>query len=61
MLSQNDEDKWATVRIPTELLDAVEKLVKDEKDEFGLPKYHSKSDAVTEAVKQFLKKHNKGV
>jgi metal-responsive CopG/Arc/MetJ family transcriptional regulator len=42
-----------------ELLVAVEKLVKEEKDEFGMPKYRSKSEVVTEAVKQFLKKHNK--
>ena len=58
MLSQNE--KWANVRIPVELLVAVEKLVKEEKDEFGMPKYRSKSEVVTEAVKQFLQKHSKG-
>ncbi|MEM1589634.1 MAG: ribbon-helix-helix domain-containing protein [Candidatus Bathyarchaeia archaeon] len=57
MMSQAEEEKWATVRIPTELLDALERLVAEEKDEFGLPKYRSKSEAVAEAVKQFLKKH----
>lgn len=57
MLSQNDEDKWATVRIPTELLDTLEAFVEQKKDEFGLPKYRSKSEAVAEAVKEFLKKH----
>lgn len=60
MMSQKtDEDKWATVRIPGELLDAVEKFVNREKDEFGLSKYGSKSEAVAEAVKEFLKKHNR--
>jgi metal-responsive CopG/Arc/MetJ family transcriptional regulator len=58
MLSQaEEEDKWATVRIPVELLEALDRLVKEEKDEFGMPKYRSKSEAVAEAVKQFLKKH----
>jgi hypothetical protein len=54
-----EEEKWATVRIPGELLEAVEKCVNEEKDEFGLPKYRSKSEAVAEAVKQFLKKHKR--
>lgn len=56
-LSQNEEDKWATVRIPAELLEALDKFVSEQRDEFGLSKYHSKSEAVAEAVKQFLKKH----
>jgi|GEM_PF-3242118 Arc/MetJ-type ribon-helix-helix transcriptional regulator len=51
------EEKWATVRVPVELLKAIEKLVKEEKDEFGMPRYSSKSEVVAEAVKQFLKKH----
>jgi metal-responsive CopG/Arc/MetJ family transcriptional regulator len=62
MLSQKteeEEEKWATVRIPTQLLEAVEQVVEREKDEFGLPKYSSKSEAIAEAVKQFLKKHSK--
>ncbi|MCW4048031.1 MAG: ribbon-helix-helix domain-containing protein [Candidatus Bathyarchaeota archaeon] len=57
MLSQAEEEKWATVRIPTELLEALDKFVGEKKDEFGLPLYRSKSEAVAEAVKQFLKKH----
>jgi len=56
-MSQTEEEKWATVRIPTELLDALERLVAEKKDEFGLPVFRSKSEAVAEAVKQFLKKH----
>lgn len=51
------EEKWATVRVPAELLVAIEKLVKDEKDEFGMPKFRSKSEIVAEAIKEFLKKH----
>jgi len=59
MLSQDVEEKWATVRIPIELLDAVDNLVGKLKDEFGLPRYRSKSEAIAEAVKQFLKRHSK--
>jgi len=58
MLSQTvEEEKWATVRIPTELLEAVENLIKDLRDEFGILKYRSKSEAIAEAVKQFLKRN----
>jgi len=60
MVSQrNEEEKWATVRIPQELLDAVEDFVERAKDEFGLSKYGSKSEAIAEAVKEFLRKHSK--
>ncbi|MEM0313940.1 MAG: ribbon-helix-helix domain-containing protein [Candidatus Bathyarchaeia archaeon] len=54
MESQND--KWGVVRVPISLISQIEKLVENEKDEFGLPKYRSKSDAVTEAIKEFLRK-----
>jgi len=58
MLSQElEEEKWSTVRIPTELLDAVENVIKNLRDEFGLLKYKNKSQAIAEAVKEFLKKH----
>ena len=57
MLSQN-EVKWSVVRIPAELLVMIEKIVREEKDQFGMPKYHSRSEVVTEAVKEFLKKHS---
>jgi len=54
------EEKWATVRIPAELLSKIEQLIKEEKDEFGMPKYRSKSELVAEAIKEFLKKHKEG-
>lgn len=55
-MSQN-QDKWTTVRVPTEILKAIDEFMKNQIDEFGLPKYRSKSDVVTEAIKEFLKKH----
>lgn len=45
------EEKWTNVRIPTQLVVAIEKIVKEEKDEFGLPRYRSKSEFVVEAVR----------
>ena len=59
MSQKNEEEKWATVRIPQELLEAVEDFVKQAKDDFGLQKYGSKAEAIAEAVKEFLRKHNK--
>lgn len=60
MVSQLEE-KWATVRVPMELLSRIEKLLNDEKDEFGMPKFHSRSEIVAEAIKEFLKKHQPDV
>lgn len=46
-----------TVRVRTELVSELEQLIKEQKDEFGIPIFRSLSDAATEAVKDFLKKH----
>jgi len=51
-------EKWITVRIAAPLMAPLEDLVKNAKDEFGLPLFRSKTDAVTEAVKEFLKKYS---
>jgi metal-responsive CopG/Arc/MetJ family transcriptional regulator len=59
MSQKNEEEKWATIRIPQELLAAVDEFVKQTKDDFGLQKYGSKSEAIAEAVKEFLRKHSK--
>ena len=59
MLEQEiEEEKWSTVRIPTDLLDAIEDSIQDLKDEFGLPLYRNKTDFVTKAVKDLLRKHS---
>jgi len=59
MLTQELEDeKWSTVRIPTDLLDAIESLILNLKDEFGLPIYRNKTDFVTKAAKDLLRKHS---
>jgi len=49
--------RWATVRIATELVEPLEEVVKQAKDEFGIPLFRSKADAVTKAVKEFLRKY----
>ena len=54
---QRSEDKRTTVRIATELTAPLEDLVKNATDEFGLPLFKSKSDAVTKAVADFLRKN----
>ena len=59
MTSQNNEEESTkTVRIAAELIPPLEKLVENEKDEFGIQKFRSKTDAVTQAVKEFLQKHS---
>lgn len=50
-----------TVRINGELIEPLEKLVENAKDEYGIPLFRSKSDAVTQAVKEFLDKHKEDV
>ena len=57
-LLQKDEDRWKTVRIAVALIEPLEDLIKNARDEFGIPIFRSKSDAVTRAVKEFLKKHS---
>jgi Arc/MetJ-type ribon-helix-helix transcriptional regulator len=45
------------VRIPRELIDPLEKLVENTKDEYGIAKFRGVSSAVAEAVKDLLKKY----
>ena len=53
---QRSEDKWTTVRIASELMAPLEDLVKNAKDEFDLPLFRNKPDAVTQALKVFFRK-----
>lgn len=45
------------MRIPAELMEPIERLAETAKDEFGLPCFRSKSEIVTEAVREFLRKN----
>jgi len=58
VLQKRPGENWTTVRIAAPLMAPLEDLVKNAKDEFGLPLFRSKTDAVTEAVKEFLKKYS---
>ena len=51
--------KTQTVRIAQELIKPLDDLVEHLKDEYGTPVFTSKTEAVTQAVKEFLKKHAK--
>ena len=46
---------WAVVRIRAELLPHIDEVVEQEKDEFGTPKFRSRQEVVSKAVKEFLK------
>jgi len=48
-----------TVRIAGELKGPLKKLIKELKDDYGMPIFRSETDAVTRAVKDLLKKHAK--
>jgi len=50
--------EFVTVRIRAELIPALEKLIETKKDEFGMLMFRSKTDAVTEAVKELLRKYS---
>lgn len=56
-MTQTEERYWKTVRIAGELMEPLEELVRYAKDEYGIPLFRSKADAVTKAVKEFLQKH----
>lgn len=58
-MSQKGDEKrnWATVRIAGELMEPIDKLVKEAKDDYGIPLFHSKADVVTRAVKEFLERN----
>ena len=43
------------MRLRAELLPHIEKAIEQEKDEFGVPRFRSRADFVTEAVKELLK------
>ena len=53
-----EEIKSITVRIAAELIEPIDYLIKEVKDEFGIPLFRSRCDLITKAVKEFLKKYN---
>lgn len=53
------QKKWITVRIDGEMIPPLEKMIENVRDEFGMPRFKNKSDAVTKGLKEFLKKYSK--
>jgi len=51
--------RTVTVRVARELLEPLEKLVEELKDDYGMPVFKSKTDAVTRAVKDLLEEYSK--
>ena len=43
------------VKIPKELIPHIDRVVESTKDSFGLRRFRSRNDFVTEAVKHFLR------
>ena len=60
MMVLQNEERWTTVRIAAALIPPLEELVKNARDEYGIRLFRSKSDAVTKAVREFLRKHQGG-
>lgn len=52
------EDKRITVRIAAELITSLDDLVKNATDEFGLPLFKSRPEAVIQALKEFFRTRN---
>jgi len=48
--------EWRTVRIDAAVIAPLDNLVKTVKDELGMPVFKNRSDAVTQALQEFLKK-----
>jgi len=51
--------RTVTVRVARELLEPLDRLVEKLKDEYGMPVFRSKTDAVTRAVKDLLEEYSK--
>ena len=51
--------RTVTVRVARELLEPLDRLVEELKDEYGMPVFKSKTDAVTRAVKDLLQRYCK--
>jgi len=51
--------RTVTVRVARELLEPLDRLVEELKDEYGMPVFRSKTDAVTRAVKDLLEEYSK--
>jgi len=51
--------RTVTVRVARELLEPLDRLVEELKDEYGMPVFKSKTDAVTRAVKDLLEEYSK--
>lgn len=49
------ENGFSTVRLRTELVEAIDRLVEEKKDELGLQMFKSRADFVSEASKKLLK------
>jgi len=52
-----ERNKSITVRIAAELIEPIDRLIKNAKDEFGMPLFRNRCDLITKAVKEFLKKY----
>ena len=52
-----EHKRWSSVRLAAELIPSLELLIEEAKDEFGMPLFRSKSEVVTEALRQYLRKH----
>lgn len=57
-MAQQNVREWRTVKIRASVIAPLEDLVRNAKDEFGEPLFRSKSEAVIEALKEFLRKHS---
>jgi len=51
--------RTVTVRVARELLEPLDRLVEELKDDYGMPVFRSKTDAVTQAVKDLLEEYSK--
>lgn len=53
MSETNESTKWFSVRLPKTLIDKVDQALQ-KKDDYGMPKYRSRSHLAQEAVKRLL-------
>jgi len=53
-LTYSLREKYSTVKIPEALIPRIDRIINNSKDSFGLRKFRSRTEFVTEAVKRLL-------
>jgi len=58
-MTEDRDEKYDVVRIRAELIPLIDKIVDENKDRFGIQKYRSRQEVVSQALREFLDRQAK--